>query len=178
LPRQFIPAIAWARERISPFAGFLLEKKETRMGTPDDYGKGPVHGSAAAGISAAYDRDRNRAEAELQATIAGPRDRPAVDNDPEVKNPDGEWENPAPMTASRRRDPQPPGPVTASGSETVGDQPNQAGNSKGDGTIDPQGQQGGTHGGSAARPSLGPAEIDGPLETPDERKRRSTELPS
>jgi hypothetical protein len=86
--------------------------------------------------------------------VAGPKDQPAPDNDVEMKNPDGEWEDPAPMTASRPAHP------------------------KGDSAVDPEGQQGGTHGGSPARPSLKPAQIDGPLETAEQRKRRSSSLPS
>ena len=134
------------------------------MGSSDTNDHDPRWGGDAAGFSAAYDRDRTKAEAELKATTAGPRGQPAADNDAEAKNPDGEWEDPAPMTASRPRRPTVPGP-------------DEAGNSKGGGSIDPQGQQGGTHGGSRAEPPLAPAETGGPLASPDDRKDRSGGLP-
>ena len=44
------------------------------MAGSDRYEKRPLDGFAARGFSAAYDEDRIRAEKELAATMAGPRD--------------------------------------------------------------------------------------------------------
>ena len=41
------------------------------MAVNDSYDKGPKHGFSARGYSAAYDADRDRAEKELRATMAG-----------------------------------------------------------------------------------------------------------
>jgi hypothetical protein len=56
------------------------------------------------------------------------------------KNPEGEFAIPAPTTGAQDHEQQRPGP-------------NQAGNSSGEGPIDPQGQQGGTKGGQPESPS-------------------------
>jgi hypothetical protein len=107
----------------------------------DTYDKGPKHGFSARGYSAAYDADRSRAETELDATLAGRRSNAAMD-DPTLKNPDGELQAPASMPEGRLHQPM------------AGPGPNMIGNSKGDGTIDPQGQQGGTEGGQPGLPPL------------------------
>ena len=107
------------------------------MAVDDTYGKGPTHGYSARGYSAAYDKDRDRAEKELNATMKPPSS--GAPPDLSVKNPDHEFETPASM---------PPG-SSAIGSRFDG--PSGPGNSRGDGSIDPQGQQGGTEGGQPNR---------------------------
>jgi hypothetical protein len=90
------------------------------------------------GIDKGYEKDRPRALVELEGHMAGPK-HPGVPEEG-VKNPDGEFENPAPFNGI-------PHGGSAEGA-------NGAGNSSGSGDIDPQGQQGGTHGGQAAGPLL------------------------
>ena len=100
----------------------------------------PAYGDAK-GMDAAYEKQHAQAVAEMRADMAGPRqtgEPPAGD----VKNPEGEFQTPAPMDGAAR--PQQPGEPG----------PNGTGNSKGDGSADPQGQQGGTHGGQAGHPSM------------------------
>src|SRR5579883_1422700 len=104
------------------------------MAVNDTYDRGPTHGFSARGYSAAYDADRVRAEKELQGTMAGHAPDAEV-ADPSLKNPDQELQAPASM------------PEGASHQAMAGPGPNLTGNSRGDGTIDPQGQQGGTEGG-------------------------------
>lgn len=111
------------------------------MAANDNYDKGPKHGFSARGYSAAYDADRKRAQQELSATMAGHGPGAALD-DPTLKNPDRELQAPASVPEGALH--QPP----------LGPGPNMAGNSKGDGTIDPQGQQGGTEGGEPGFPPL------------------------
>jgi hypothetical protein len=132
------------------------------MAVNDQYDKGPTHGAEAQGYSAAYEADRARALAAQKACMAGPD---AVPPDPGAKNPDREFEAPAPMPEGAPT-PYPSGPG-----------PNAAGNSKGDGTIDPQGQQGGTEGGQPGDPSVivGEREAGTPLRAPDERDNRRPE---
>lgn len=104
------------------------------MAVNDTYDKGPAPDFSVRGYSAAYDADRARAEKELRDTMAGhPPD--AEIHDPTLKNPDGELQAPASM------------PEGALHRAMAGPGPNLVGNSKGDGSIDPQGQQGGTEGG-------------------------------
>jgi hypothetical protein len=101
------------------------------MGTPRNQDKGPIHGAAAEGFGAAYERDKASARKDVDATLAGPK--PAnVPIDADVKNPDHEAERPAPSSPSLVND------------TLRGPGPNGAGNSQGDGRIDPQGQQGST----------------------------------
>ena len=102
----------------------------------DDFRQWPT--AESTGIDKGYKKDRGRALADLDATMAGPR-QPGVAEEG-VKNPEGEFQNPAPFTGSPH------------GGRSEG--PNGAGNSSGSGDIDPQGQQGGTQGGQPARPTL------------------------
>jgi len=111
------------------------------MAVNDSYDKGPKHGFSARGYSAAYDADRDRAEKELRATMAGHTSE-AVQDDPSLKNPDGELQAPASMPEGALLQPMP------------GPGPNLVGNSGGDGSIDPQGQQGGTEGGQPGTPAI------------------------
>lgn len=126
------------------------------MSAADRYDKGPIHGEAARGYDAAYEADRARALAEQKATMAG---EPAMPPGPDAKNPDGEFERPAPM---------PDGAILG---QTPGPGPNQVGNSKGDGTIDPQGQQAGTEGGQPGDPLIvvGERAAGTPLQSQAER---------
>ena len=78
-----------------------------------------------------------------------------------TKNPDHEAEIHAPMVAMRPADQKGPGP-------------NQAGKSPGNGKVDPQGQQGGTEGGSPAVPKL-PNEIH-PVASARERARGEDDI--
>jgi hypothetical protein len=83
----------------------------------------------ARGIDAKYAEVRKQAEKELADTEAGPRVTPAVPaDDTEMKNPGGEFQYPSSMTGES--------------AQHAGPGPNSAGNSKADGTVDPQGQQG------------------------------------
>jgi hypothetical protein len=107
----------------------------------NEYGKGPTHGYAAEGLDAAYRKDRERAERELDEIEAGPKAGMGIAaDDTDMKNPDGEGEAPAPMTGPR--------------AGAAGPGPDVVGNSRGDGTVDPQGQQAGTEGGQAGKPRL------------------------
>lgn len=59
---------------------------------------GPVQGDAAKGFDKPYAKDRVRAEEELKSTQAGVQQRPPVPrDDTEMKNPDAELYDPAPM---------------------------------------------------------------------------------
>jgi hypothetical protein len=111
------------------------------MGTPESDGKGPIQGSAAVGFDAPYMAVRPQAEAELAGTLAGPDSPdPAASG---VMDPEEEVQTPARM------------PVESIGHGCPAEQapgPNGPGNSACDGSVDPEGQQGGTHGGSPARP--------------------------
>src|SRR4051794_32495021 len=115
------------------------------MAANDTYDKGPTHGFSARGYSAAYDADRSRAEEELRGTMAGHAPDAAL-SDPDLKNPNGELQAPASM------------PEGSLHHRMHGPGPNLVGNSKGDGSIDPQGQQAGTEGGQAGG---SPIEIGG-----------------
>ena len=88
--------------------------------------RGPVHGWEARGYSAAYEEDRPRAMQEFEDTSAKVPDRLPAD-DVSLKNPFGEFENPAPM------------PPRAQGISVPG-RPEDVG--QGDGSIDLQGHQG------------------------------------
>jgi len=112
------------------------------MAVNDKYDKGPKHGYEARGYSAAYDARAPAAERELKATMAG-HDPAAEMDDPTLKNPDHELEAPASMPEGSLA----VGTVAAAG-------PNDVGNSRGDGIIDPQGQQGGTEGGQPGTPAI------------------------
>lgn len=105
---------------------------------PEDIRNWPTPEST--GIDKAYEKARPKALAELSAQMAGPGDPVAFNDDTGIKNPNGEFEHPAPFIGS----------VSSGG----GEGPNGAGNSSGRGDIDPQGQQGGTQGGQPAKPSL------------------------
>lgn len=118
---------------------------------PDkDYRRSPT--AESTGIDKDYEKDRPRALAELDGQMAGPKHIGVPEED--VKNPESEFENPAPFGGMHPR---------GVGSEG----PNGVGNSSGNGEIDPQGQQGGTHGGQPATPTL-PNEVH-PLASPEER---------
>lgn len=60
---------------------------------------GPLMGDAGIGFSTAYEADLPRAEKELAETLAGPQDKPAGPpaDDVEMKNPEGEFQDPAPF---------------------------------------------------------------------------------
>lgn len=90
------------------------------------------------GFDKGYDNAWPRARAELDGQMAGIRhsDLPKEG----VKTPEGELQNPAPFTGSSH----------ANGVEEA----DGAGNSLGNGDIDPQGQQGGTLDGQPAKPTL------------------------
>ena len=128
------------------------------MGSTKNHDKGPVHGAAAQGYSAAYEADKARAERALTEVMAG-APAPVASDETGIKNPDGEFSNPAPMIHPGLGD--------------SGPGPNGPGNSKGDGSIDPQGQQGGTHGGQAASPGLPNA--GSPLASAEDRREQSTQ---
>jgi hypothetical protein len=126
-------------ERI--LATFSIMRMETPMAARKDFDKGPRHNSQAEGYSAAYERARPQALREERDAMAGPENLSVPDNDIEMKNPDGEFARPASMSEE-------------SSSLPHFDGPNGLGNSKGDGSIDPQGQQGGTEGGQPPKPPL------------------------
>lgn len=109
----------------------------------------------------AYEAVHEQALRELNETQPGPR-RP-LDHSPAegAKDPEGEFEVPARMTAAHARE--------------AGLGPNQAGNSSGNGPVDPQGQQASTEGGSRANPSL-PNEIH-PVSDAQERLAHSGRSP-
>ena len=59
---------------------------------------GPVQGDAAHGFDRPYARDKAQADKELKSSLAGEKARPPVPrDDTEVKNPDSELYDPAPM---------------------------------------------------------------------------------
>src|ERR1700761_2843338 len=62
----------------------------------DDFRQWPT--AESTGIDKGYKKDRGRALADLGATMAGPR-QPGVAGEG-VKNPEGEFQNPAPFTGS------------------------------------------------------------------------------
>jgi hypothetical protein len=131
------------------------------MAVHDRYDKGPTHGFSAQGYSAAYERERLGAEQELQSTMAGhPPD--AALGDATLKDPDRELEAPASM------------PEGFPHQSIAGPGPNGVGNSAGDGSIDPQGQQGGTEGGQAgsSQIAIGGRPAGTPLMEHDRRKER------
>ena len=121
--------------------------------TKNDSNKSPP--AESNGIDEDYEKERPRALKELEAQMAGPRNpgKPEAD----VKNPDGEFENPAPFTNAIR--------------STKLVAPNGTGNSDGNGDIDPQGQQAGTNGGQPATPKL-PNEIH-PVASKTERASKA-----
>ena len=123
---------------------------------------GPYPTPESQGIDRGYEAVRAKAEAELEGTMAGPS-RPLEQVSGEgIKNPEGEFAIPAPHTGTPDHQQRGPGP-------------NQAGNSAGDGSVDPQGQQGGTEGGQPGSPSPTlPNRIAGtPLANGEERQRQS-----
>lgn len=97
----------------------------------------------AGGADRAYEGARKEADKEFQETFAGPK---AIDemyvapNDIRMKNPEGEFKDPAPMVESKAERTKP------------------GWDSRGDRFHDPEGQQGGTEGGRPAFPPL-PNEI-------------------
>ncbi|MGH6828811.1 MAG: hypothetical protein ACREFW_07865 [Rhizomicrobium sp.] len=124
------------------------------MATPGKMLPGPHRGSEAEGYSAAYERERKQALDEERDLMAGPKGLTVPIGDTEMKNPDGEFQNPAPMSEE------------------------DAGRGKSDPKVDPEGQQGGTEGG---RPPWPPIELGGrpagtPLEAPGRRGYRRTPL--
>jgi hypothetical protein len=127
------------------------------MGSTENHDKGPTHGGSARGYSAAYEADRPRAQRALDQSMTGVS--PPLDpDDAGIKDPDKEFAHPAPMIH--------PAPGN------VGPGPNNLGNSKGDGSIDPQGQQAGTHGGQPGSEAPGSG---GPLASEEGRIDRSTQ---
>jgi len=98
----------------------------------------PLPTAESIGFDKGYEHARPRAFAALDGQMAGPRhsDLPKEG----VKNPEGECQNPALFTGSPHAD----GVEEADG----------AGNSAGNGDLDPQGQQGGTLDDQPAKPSL------------------------
>jgi hypothetical protein len=133
------------------------------MAMNDRYDKGPTHGGSARGYSAAYQADRVRAEQELRSTMAGHTPE-AVAGDTSLKNPYRELQAPASM----------PDGAAAARSRQEGPGPNEVGNSRGDGSIDPQGQQGGTEGGQpgSSAIAIGGRQAGTPLAGPDDRRSR------
>jgi hypothetical protein len=92
--------------------------------------------SDARGIDLQYERVKAKAEKELDATLAGPSKISVPADDTELKNPDGEFADPAAMV-------EPPAERAMKGWD-----------SRGDHMHDPEGQQGGTEGGRPAIPPL------------------------
>jgi hypothetical protein len=133
------------------------------MAVNDRYDKGPTHGGSACGYSAAYHADRARAEQELRSIMAGHTPE-AVAGDSSLKNPDRELQAPASM----------PDGAAATRTQREGPGPNEVGNSRGDGSIDPQGQQGGTEGGQpgSSAIAIGGRRAGTPLAGPDDRHSR------
>ena len=131
----------------------------TKLG--DDYARWPTSGFESKGYDAAYEAVRPKAEAELEATLAG---RQSALPDDDLKNPDGEFQNPAPMPSGTLHD--------ASGGGANG-----PGNGPGNGVIDPQGQQGGMGGGQPSVPGIqiGGRQGGTPLAYDNERIRESTQ---
>jgi hypothetical protein len=123
---------------------------------------GPYPTPESQGIDKGYEAVRDQAKAELAGTMAGPEKPLQQISGEDIKNPEGEFAIPAPRTGSPNQEQRAPGP-------------NQAGNSAGDGSIDPQGQQGGTEGGQPGSPSLELPDRTGgtPLADGDERERQS-----
>lgn len=122
------------------------------MGTPHNDDKGPTHGGAAGGYSDSYDAERSKS---VGAGATLPRRHLSVEaDDTSIKNPEGEFDNPAPMVHRSPRHVE------------LG--PNGAGNSQ---ERDPQGQQGGTYGGQGSHPGRPST----PLATPEERIEQSTQ---
>lgn len=123
---------------------------------------GPYPTPESQGIDRGYEAVRAKAEAELEGTMAGPSKPLEQISGEGIKNPEGEFAIPASHTGAPDRQQRGPGP-------------NQAGNSAGDGSVDPQGQQGGTEGGQPGSPSsILPNRIAGtPLANCAERKRQS-----
>ena len=116
--------------------------------------------SDAKGIEGAYRAERPAAVADMKQDMAGPEGA-ASELAPGLKNPDEEFQSPAPMDKRARTG--------------IDQGPNGVGNSKGDGSIDPQGQQGGTGGGQpGSHPSAAGQHVPGtPLESDEERRRHS-----
>jgi hypothetical protein len=84
--------------------------------------------SDGSGMDQAYEQAAKTAEKELDATLAGPDNMRAPADDTDMKNPDGEFSDPAPMVESPAGRAMP------------------GWDSRGDRFKDPEGQQGGTVG--------------------------------
>lgn len=134
------------------------------MAVNDTYDRGPTHGFSARGYDVAYEADRARAEKELASTMTGPKH--PLEGEPTDKNPDHELQAPASM------------PEGAPHQAAAGPGPDGPGNSRGDGTIDPQGQQAGTEGGEAGKPPIviGGRMAGTPLAEPGDRDERRPDV--
>jgi hypothetical protein len=121
--------------------------------------EGPYPTPESRGIDTAYEAVRDQAESELAGTAAEPKQPLQAPTGSDIKNPDGEYAAPSPMTGPRP-------------SVQPGPGPDQVGNSSGRGPVDPQGQQAGTEGG---RPGSAPTnpEAGTPVAEPEERKEES-----
>ena len=117
------------------------------------YGACPTEESR--GIDRGYEAVRETAKEELARTMTGPRHPLQPIAEDGIKNPEGEFEVPAPMPIAAR--------------ETAG--------SNGNAASDPQGQQGGTEGGQPTTPPVSaPGRVPGtPLASAKERVERSTQ---
>jgi hypothetical protein len=127
------------------------------MGSSQNHDKGPTHGDSAEGYSGAYDAQRSVDQRSKSNTMPD-RHMSVEADDTSLKNPEGEFDNPAPMVHPR--------------SGQTGPGPNGPGNSKGDGSIDPQGQQGGTHGGQRSDPNEPSIPLAGPQERVEQSNQR------
>ena len=123
---------------------------------------GPYPTPESQGIDRGYEAVRAKAQAELEGTMAGPAKPLEQVSGEGIKNPEGEFAVPAPHNGTRDHQQRGPGP-------------NQAGNSASDGSVDPQGQQGGTEGGqpSSPSPTLPNRNAGTPLANGEERQRQS-----
>jgi hypothetical protein len=92
--------------------------------------------SSARGMDTAYEQASAAAQKQLDETLAGPDNFHVAPDDTDMKNPDGEFEDPAPMVESAAERAMP------------------GWDSRGDRFGDPEGQQGGTEGGRPATTSL------------------------
>src|ERR1700761_5442676 len=83
------------RTRVIGGTAYLLVDRDLSMAA-DDFRQWPT--AESTGIDKGYEKDRGRALADLDAQMAGPR-HPGVAEEG-VKNPEGEFQNPAPFTGS------------------------------------------------------------------------------
>lgn len=110
------------------------------------------------GFDTPYLAQRDRDRRELESTLAGPKIPLQPLSGFDIKNPENEYSQPASASA------------LAENRNTCCDASRPSTKSSG-GRVDPEGQQGGTHGGSPANPPL-PNEIH-PVASPEERRRES-----